>query len=50
VLLGGLVTSLALSLVVVPILYLRFAPSAAAEEAAEPEPAPEGIGGAVMGK
>jgi hypothetical protein len=38
------------ALVVVPVLYLRFALSAGAEEVAEPEPAPEGIGGAVMGK
>jgi Cu/Ag efflux pump CusA len=50
VLVGGLVTSLVLTLVVLPILYLRLAFSAAAEEAAEPEPAPEGLGGAVMGK
>jgi Cu/Ag efflux pump CusA len=50
VLVGGLVTSLVVTLVVLPILYLRLAFSAAAEEAAEPEPAPEGLGGAVMGK
>jgi CzcA family heavy metal efflux pump len=50
VLVGGLLTSLVVALVVVPVLYLRFAVSAAAEEVAEPEPAPEGIGGAVMGK
>jgi CzcA family heavy metal efflux pump len=50
VLVGGLLTSLVLTLVVLPILYLRFAFSAEAEVAAEPEPAPEGVGGAVMGK
>jgi Cu/Ag efflux pump CusA len=50
VLVGGLLTSLVVALVLVPILYLRFGFSTAAEKVAEPEPAPEGIGGAVMGK
>jgi Cu/Ag efflux pump CusA len=50
VLVGGLLTSLVVALVLVPILYLRFGFSTAAETVAEPEPAPEGIGGAVMGK
>ncbi len=50
VLVGGLLTSLVVALVLVPILYLRFGFSTATEKVAEPEPAPEGIGGAVMGK
>jgi len=50
VLVGGLLTSLVVALILVPILYLRFGFSTATEKVAEPEPAPEGIGGAVMGK
>jgi Cu/Ag efflux pump CusA len=51
VLVGGFVSALVLTLVVQPILYLRFGLSTVPEPSAEPAPtdedAPEGIGGAV---